>query len=276
MHRALIVGISDYGRLNQPLPGCINDMNGWRDYLASALNIGPAEIRLLSDSRATRSAILARINWLLSDAEGGDQRFFVFAGHGARLRRRDLTTGKLGNKLDETLVAYPGDRDDYEDFMIFDEDLAALVDGSGFPSGARLTFIFDSCHSGGLLRELIALGENPPLPRCLRLPSDVLSRSFEARPLAVRSIGSLENANLRVPRLIVAAATADQSAWDDQMPDSKRHGVFSYYALEALKRNPQLVASQIIAAAEPQIAVKFPQRPVLLGTETRFEQALAS
>jgi metacaspase-1 len=120
MNRALIVGISDYGRLNQPLPRCLNDMSGWRDYLVSALDLKPAGVRLLSDSLAIRSAILERLYWLLADAEAGDQRFFVFAGHGACLRRRNPATGALQDQLDETLVAYPDDRDDYEDFMIFE------------------------------------------------------------------------------------------------------------------------------------------------------------
>jgi hypothetical protein len=178
--------------------------------------------------------------------------------------------------LDETLVAYPDDRDDYEDFMIFDEDLAALVDSSEFPLTANLTFIFDSCHSGPLLRDLVTFSEDPPVPRCLRLPYDLLSRSFDSAPLGVRSIGSLEHANLKVPRLIVAAAAAEQSAWDDHRPDGRRHGVFSYFAQEALKRNPRLIANNVISAVQPQIATKFPQRPILLGTQARFDQPIAS
>jgi caspase domain-containing protein len=150
--------------LNQPLPGCLNDMSGWRDYLVSALDLKPAGVRLLSDSRAIRSAILERLYWLLADAEAGDQRFFVFAGHGACPRRRNPATGALQDRLDETLVAYPDDRDDYEDFMIFDEDLAALVDSSEFPPTANLTFIFDSCNSG--LRDLVTFSSKtlPPSP----------------------------------------------------------------------------------------------------------------
>ena len=39
MNRALVVGIGDYGRLNRPLPGCANDLAGWRTLLASTLGI---------------------------------------------------------------------------------------------------------------------------------------------------------------------------------------------------------------------------------------------
>lgn len=274
MHRALVVGISDYGRLNQPLPGCGNDMKGWSAFFAKALGLGADNIRLLADSRATRTGIIERIRWLLSDVGRGDQRIFVFAGHGAQLRRRNPQTGVVADKLDETLVAYPGATDDYEDFMIFDEDLARLVDESGFPNGADLTFVFDACHSAGMMRELLGLGVDGPLPRCLRIPQDMLARSFGESQADVRPLGALESARLKVPRLIVAAAKAEQSAWDDRMPDGARHGVFSFYALSMLMNSPRVTADALIAATGLQVAAKFPQHPMLLGTEERFHQPL--
>ncbi len=277
MDRALVVGISDYGRLNQSLPGCLNDMDGWRDYLAGSFALGADNLRLLADSRATREAILARIGWLLDDARDGDRQFFVFAGHGSRLRRRDPDTGIVEHRLDETLVAYPGAADDFEDFMIFDEDLAQLVDRSGFPPDARLTFIFNSCHSGGMLRELLLGVEAPadtPLPRYLRVPDDVRAREFQDDRLEVRALGTLASSTLRVPRLIVAAAKAEQSAWDARMPDGQRHGVFSFYALRELAKAPHGAMNDILASTARKIATHFPQTPMLLGSENRFNQPL--
>lgn len=282
MHRALVVGIADYGRLCQPLPGCTNDMLGWRDYLSSALKLDGNQLRLLADSRATREAIIERIRWLLSDAKENDQRIFFLGGHGARVIRRDPISGRLQDKIDETLVTYPGASEDPEDYMIFDEDLATLVDASGFPASASLTFIFDSCHSGGMARsfKLKPLGDGPtisdgPLPRCLRMPLDIEAREFSAAVSGVRSIGELGSSTQNVPRVVIAAAKADQSAWDDRMPDNQRHGVFSFYALQTLSQNRLATLNQVIAAVSPQIAKKFPQQPELWGTKERFDQPLA-
>lgn len=275
-HRLVVIGISDYGRLNQPLPGCLNDMGGWRDHFARTLNLNGDQIRLLSDARATRSAILERIGWLLADTQPGDQRIFVFAGHGAQLVRRNSASGVLDNQIDETIVAYPGESTDYEDFMIFDSDLADIVDRSGFSPGARLTLIYDSCHSGGMLRVILDRQPSPPLPRCLHLPEDLATMTLwkSVQAPVIRSFGALHGAHLAVPRLIVAAASADQSAWDDRMPNGQRHGVFSYYALLALANNPAMSASDLIAAVTPSIGAKFPQRPVLLGSPSRFPEPL--
>jgi hypothetical protein len=152
MDRALIVGISDYGRLGQPLPGCINDMNEWRALLVGALNFPAEDVRLLADDRATKPEIERRLAWLLAEGAQGGRRAFVFAGHGARLRRRDSDTGDLDDKLDEALVTYPPPQGDVDTFLIYDDDLADIADKSGAGASCRVTFILDSCHSGGMLK----------------------------------------------------------------------------------------------------------------------------
>jgi hypothetical protein len=84
----------------------------------------------------------------------------------------------------------------------------------------------------------------------------------------------LEDSELKVPRLIIAAAKVEQSAWDDQMPDGKRHGVFSYYAQEELAKNKRLTPNQIVSVVGPKVGAKFPQQPLLLGTKERFDRPL--
>ncbi|WP_423603727.1 caspase family protein [Sphingomonas sp. MS122] len=276
MNRALVVGIGDYGRLMQDLPGCANDRAGWSQALRGALGLGGTELRVRADAQATKLTLLNDLAWLLDNVSPGDQRVFFFAGHGARLRRRDPVTGIADDVIDETIVAYPGTSGDYEGFMLFDADLAAMIDQSGFPSSARLTLVMDSCHSGGMMRRLI-VGEplDVPLPRCLMIEEEekALSRAWLAQP-TVRSFGSLDRAQTQVQRVILAAARAEQPAWDDRMPNGLRHGVFSYHALNALAAQPAISFSDMVATIAPLIAARFPQVPTLLGDSSRFSNRM--
>jgi hypothetical protein len=274
MNRALIIGISNYGWLKQDLPGCATDRQEWTAYLTSKLSLSTGAVRVLGEEGATREAILDGVNWILKDAGAGDHRVVFFAGHGARLKRGGAIL------LEETLVAYPGAvQRPYDDFMIYDADLAEIIDASNFPAQARLTLIFDSCHSGGMLRPLLIQNANREpfdgaLPRCLSLPEDsanFLEASFA--PFS-RTLAALQGGVGATPRLLIAAATTEQSAWDDRMSDGKRHGVFSFYCVQELIKTPGRSITEIISEVGKQIAVRFPQSPQLLGDQDRFDDPL--
>lgn len=286
MNRALVVGIGDYGRLGQPLPGCANDLAGWRDLVAPALAIGGENLRVRADAQATRSVLLDDLHWLLSDASEGDQRFFFFAGHGARFRRRDPATGAVDDILDETLVTYPEASEDRETFMLFDSDLARLIDRSELPASVRLTLIVDACHSGGISRRPVIddIASEGPLIRSMAFPDDeeegALARELKLDKPRIRRFGDLLSVavprtfgiprSINVSRVIVAAARPEQRAWDDRMPNGKRHGIFSYHALNEIAAQPRISFDALIAAVTPHIAASFPQHPMLLGDTGRF------
>ena len=271
MDKALVIGIADYGFLNQNLPGCAADRQEWAGYLKPKLNLTDATLRLLADGTATREAIIDGVRWLLADAGPDDERVMFFAGHGARLRR--IGTGPV----QETLVASPGAVErPYDDFMIYDADLAQMIDEADVPPKTRVTLIFDSCHSGGMLRKLVlggGLNSDGALPRCLYIP-DASEEFFSANvaPFA-RTFNALAR-NAETPRLVMAAATAQQSAWDDRMSDGKRHGVFSFYCVKELAQAPTHTIAAVMAAVSTQVAARFPQSPQLLGDQSRFDHPL--
>jgi hypothetical protein len=124
-----------------------------------------------------------------------------------------------------------------------------------------------------MLKAMLDLDFDMPLPRCWEPPPDVAARSATA-PLPVRRIASFESAKSSVPRLIIAAAREEQSAWDAQMDDGLRHGAFTYHATRALSQNHALTADALINHVSPLISVRFPQHPALLGDAQRFGQAV--
>jgi Caspase domain len=295
MHRLVAVGISDYGGAANPLPGAVNDMNDWAGYVTTSLGVRGDDIRLLANAAATRPAILDSLRWLLSDTRPGEHRVFVFAGHGSRFRTKDAQTGAFSSEIHETFVAYPGGSSTLQDVQIFDHELASLIDGAKPHPQSKLTLVFDSCHSGGLLRSdfgNVDPIDYPAIPRCWIPPEKFATPKMAFWSLAPRTYheevpalsrgastgavlsGGFLSGNLDVPRLVVAAAQPDQSAWDDKLDDNRRHGVFSYYALQLIRDNPKRTWLELIAGAAAKIALKFPQKPLLLGDESRFGASL--
>jgi hypothetical protein len=155
--KALLVGINDYrpvGAGGPDLRGCVNDV---RD-MANTLNVlgivpaTPSTMQILTDARATRSAILNGFKWLLKGAKKGDVLIFYYSGHGSYVV--DVSGDEL-DKKDETICPT-----DYATAgMLKDDDFRGLL--AGLPAGVNLDVIFDSCHSGTGTRQLAALAAVP-------------------------------------------------------------------------------------------------------------------
>lgn len=155
--RALIVGINDYANPAMNLDGCVNDA-----FLMSALlqecHFASEDIRLLLNERATASGIRDRMEWLFDGAKEGDQRVFVYSGHGGKIESYGI--GEVVDREDECLV--PHDFDWSTERAIIDDDLYTLY--SQLPYGMDSVFFLDCCHAAGLRRDgqAKARGINPP------------------------------------------------------------------------------------------------------------------
>ena len=151
---AVVAGISDY-------PGTANDLE-YSDDDAEEMNYALTEIygfktanvALLMNLAATRSAILDAIDAIPTDA---DEIVFFFSGHGMSGHADD---GDEEGK-DEAIVAHDGSKL----VPIWDGELADAF--SGFTT-SRIICIFDTCLAGGMAGDLdergrviaMACGEN--------------------------------------------------------------------------------------------------------------------
>lgn len=155
--RALLVGINDYPNPGMRLEGCVNDV-----FLTSGmlqeLGFKSENVRILLNERATASAILERLEWLLDGSQAGHERVFYYSGHGAQLPGYGVR--ETVDECDECLVPFD-----------FDWSLANAVTDNQFhdlysqlPYDARFLTVFDCCHSGGLARDggMRVRGINPP------------------------------------------------------------------------------------------------------------------
>ena len=141
-YRALLIGNNAYK--NNPLQGCINDMNAMSNLLLSFSNGFFCTAR----PDQTKSGMLSAIGSVFADAAGKDVSLFYYAGHGR---------GYTGTDSHGALVGI-------DDTYLTSSELAAAL--SRVPG--RVIVILDSCYSGAAidrdggdgLRELEAFNQS--------------------------------------------------------------------------------------------------------------------
>lgn len=147
--RALFIGIL-YTGTSSALHGCSNDQHALYKYVKQlAPNVETKYLTddthstIAVDGAPTRANILTALRWLREGACAESRLWCSYSGHGAWMH--DRSHDELDGR-DETIVPV-----DYTRAGQISDDLlrAELVDP--LPAGARLTCIFDCCHSGTVL-----------------------------------------------------------------------------------------------------------------------------
>lgn len=218
---ATVVGIDDYA-YQSDLDGAVNDA---RD-LSAALRQRGADVQLLLDREATRSAIVRSIRSQMSKARRGDVVVFTFAGHGIQVP--EALAGDERDGKDENFVFYAFERTgEGAGERLRDNDIAMLLREA--PQGVSVLFVADSCHSGTMTRapapgtqlgktRFLELGpiEDDPLP-----PPDRVTFQVEATDLA---------------HVVFAAAARDNELTPEVVIDDQRRGALSWSVARAIER----------------------------------------
>lgn len=136
---AVVIGIADYRGRDNDLWHPDEDAKEMASVLEE--KYGYTNIMLLTNKKATASAILGAIDWLVANTDEDSQAVFFFSGHGYR--------SADSNGWDSDL------EEDGFDEMIVTHDLYGLPDGmlasrfADIPTD-HFTLFFGSCHSGGM------------------------------------------------------------------------------------------------------------------------------
>ena len=132
-YRALLVGVniydSDYGASS--LAGCVNDVNAVRAKLLVGDHWQSDNIQILTNSRATRSAVRGALHTLASESGPNDTIVYYQSSHGGQR-----------SGTDTFLCTHDASYTDEE----LGEDLAR------FSGGQRVIVMVDACCSGGLFK----------------------------------------------------------------------------------------------------------------------------
>ena len=284
-NKALLVGINDYapvGPGGPDLRGCVNDVRDMAHTL-NALGIVPATpgaMRILTDERATRAAILEGFDWLVAGAERGDVLIFHYSGHGSQVV--DVSADEADAR-DETICPH--------DFatagMIADDDFRVRL--KRLPPGVNLDVLLDSCHSGTGTREALALGaggEPAVVYRYIEPPIDwgyfiEADPALPVRPLLKPEIGKEPGGlgtreAVPVPRMnhvLWAGCRSNQTSAEASIDGSFR-GAFTYYFCQALRRAGVTITRRRLDGLVSADLAKngFSQVPQLEGNGTALGQ----
>ncbi len=134
---AVVIGIADYQGVQNDLQYTDDDAVDMYNYLVSK-GYPTTNIKLLLNTKASARNILKAIDWMNSmETKATSECVFFYSGHGS------------------TYDGYNDGDTEYTDEAIVSSDLYLILDGqlcqrfSTFTS-QKLSFIFDSCFSGGM------------------------------------------------------------------------------------------------------------------------------
>jgi len=203
------------------------------------------ETTTLNDNNATRDAVKSAISAAAQDLVAGDIFMFTYAGHGGQVRDydRDEADGPDNDTLDETICLFDG--------QLLDDEL--WQSWSEFNEGVRIVAVFDSCHSGTVVRAsgtrnfLHTATVSNGLPRAM--PLQAAARINREHKEYYRSIGFGLPAQVGVPvvrerdfpikasLLQLSACQSNQLAYE-----TLGNGRFTSELLNALDRNTAAIS----------------------------------
>lgn len=236
--RALLVGINRYNdRKWISLEGAENDVQLQKELLVHRFGFAEDDIKLLIGKDATYDNILTTFKAFLSDwAQPGDVVVFHFSGHGSSVADPEnaLGTGRVSTivPVDSQLPnGYPNTGGEVND--ITGHTLWLLMRSL---KTENVTFVLDSCHSGGARKGVLTVrsrpGDEEILKSGVRLFASQTERDLQKQMMAELGIkDAVELGVLRkagVPQgIMLSAAQEDQSAIDAPFGDTSA-GIFTY------------------------------------------------
>ncbi|WP_179955769.1 caspase family protein [Bacillus sp. SH7-1] len=203
---ALLIGIN-YQNSIAPLKGCINDVKGITKLLVEKFQFSISDIQILLEEAATRQNILNSLDYLISELKSGDIGVLAFHGHGTQVA--DEPPIDEEDILDEVIVPYDGINDKkvlYENVIRDDEIQERLVK---LQQNVSFTFIFDSCHSGTITRDITGATRSVPPSVSVSEIKQLISGLTTSRSLPKEHPLSVGNYYL------LTACKAEQQAKDD-------------------------------------------------------------
>ncbi|MEY4352964.1 MAG: hypothetical protein RLZZ609_1205 [Cyanobacteriota bacterium] len=271
---ALCIGINDYPGTGSDLRGCVNDANDW----ATTLTARGFTVSKLLDSQATKAALVAAFDQLISSAKSGDTVAITFSGHGTLAPD---TSGDEIDGYDEALCPY----DIHQGNVLLDDEIHELFGKR--PSGVRLILISDSCHSGTVTRNAPTDPDAADAPRIRYLPlanwlpEDQLPKGAGGRPITTLPINQVFSPWAGVVKsagdLLMAGCEEgpDHYSYDANF-SNRPNGAFTYYALRALKTLPATATYRDWHAAIRRSlpSTNYPQKPQLVGTKSTLSSTI--
>jgi hypothetical protein len=248
-----VVGIKAYDV--RPLRYCVNDANEFARMLVEKHGFAPEDVRILVDKEAGKAAIMnAFREHLVAGTKPGDTAIFYFSGHGTRVPDDN---GDEPDGYDEALC--PADSVGMAENVIRDDEMGALARQL---AGRRFVAIYDSCHAGSGLRNLVgnkrakflppSALERDPRKRGARDAEDMLPAAAAGQSMNLAMLFSDGSSDVPHPgpaagsgaggdegasSLLIAACKAEETSSDGLEVEGKEqpYGAMTYYLIHGLR-----------------------------------------
>ncbi|MEO0379735.1 MAG: caspase family protein [Pseudomonadota bacterium] len=243
----LVIGIDEYTYIPD-LHGAVNDA---RD-IADALDSLGADVTLLIDEKATRSAILGAWKDILADATPGDRLIISYAGHGSN--EPEHTPGSEEDGRDENfLLAGFAPRGEAAGQRIRDDEIADMLAQS---SGLDVIFVADACHAGTVTRDL-----KPALGYRYVTPQDMSADPLPPPPPPPRGGDTPDQIALFL------AAVNETEKVPEVLIDGVARGALSFAFADGLRGAADLDSDGVLTKGELETHVRRTVRQVSDGAQ---------
>jgi hypothetical protein len=240
---ALLIGINDYPQGKTPsitpLSGCINDVHLLQNLLQYRYGFAPSDIQTLTNTQATRTAILTQIRRLIDIATPDDIVVIAFSGHGSILQDPNpLQTDDAST----TTGILPYDYQVINGETNYITGTTLFLLRSAFKTN-KVTTILDCCYAGGGSRTsgIIRSANSSILDRAFRPNQVELNYQKDLQKLLNLSDTQLQN-NRRnqtgTKGILLAAAQDDEPALDALFSGGYYAGAFTKFLTEELWQKP--------------------------------------
>ncbi len=282
--RAVLIGINDYLDPEiHDLNGCVADVEAMSEVLCDCYQFDPANLtKLVLPQQNTREGILGALKALVEATADGDIALVYYSGHGSQVPD---TNGDEVDHWDETIVPSDSSRSANGAVLdIIDDELQsyilALADRTAYA-----TFIFDSCHSGSIDRDLLrpatvegVLAEDRPAPRATLPATKELSVQPQFFPGFEHQTGHQRSDSGFIRRgdyLLIAGCRDDEVSLEMEF-GGKPHGLLTNFLIDELRSGVGASIETIFGTVCKAVEAKAKeeekrQRPVLEGPASARE-----
>jgi len=260
--KALLVGINTYeklpfysnllGRQVTNLKGSVNDVNSMKGILVSQYGFRAEDVQVLTDSQATRNAILnAFERWLIHGTKEGDLAFFYFSGHGTQIPDQN---GDEDDGMDEALCPYDlvpvGAGSAVESRVILDDEMGVLLRRL---KGRDVVVFVDACHSGSMTRSIggatVSRLEETPAAAPKYMPVELTQSRLRGKSLPS---GIPRQNDIPGEQIVISSSRENQVSLEIAL-DEGFHGAMTSAIVEGMARKPDMTYEELYEYARKVI-----------------------
>ncbi|HEY7636196.1 MAG TPA: caspase family protein [Gemmatimonadales bacterium] len=266
---ALLIGIDKYPKLTQ-LEGCVNDVTLMGKILRETFGFPAENVTLLANGEATRDAILAAMDALVTATGRDDIVVMHYAGHGSQMTDRE---GDEPDGMDETIMPFDSEGRWGVNRDITDDEIHLRLLELGKKTSFT-TLIFDSCHSGTITRDAFGMKSRSiePDTRPIKdLPPSPIPRELWR---GARDSGPSGWMPLTDKYVLLAGCRDEETSFEYRPPEAGGkvvHGALTYFLSEELRKaKPGTSYRDVFESAAAKVnAANSNQHPQMEGRADR-------